>query len=482
MIFKHIYNRSFLVPAIFSIFLVLLIPGCGKQSAPERYLIGAYYYLWFPYNFNRRGYLRKFLNPSQTPVLGVYNSSDPAVAERHIAWCSRYGIDFLVIDWWPNRPQQNEVLEAGFLRAENIDDIKWCVFYETQSLGMDRATGSIIWTDRRIERFASDLLELSGRYFSHPSYLKIKGRPVIFLYLTRNFSDKTQAAIKKVRSVLRERGVNPFIVADEVFWTVTVDGGEKSTFSGWTEAPQKSRIRLFDAITTYNIYETLKHNHQGYASGSRYLPEVEEIYQRYRELCGDEVLFIPNIIPGYNDRALRPGSGHYVIPRQWEDGGTSGSLFSELFERLGVAYIDQKIPIMMITSWNEWNEDTAIEPLTPAQPTARDSSGSGTRFTDGYSYSGFGETYLRIIRDKVVAVAGQVLDERGNPVCGITVEGWTGGKLAASDETDTGGYYRLPRPLMGEGGYRVTVKGRDLHRMVKVRKDRAMTGVNFRLF
>lgn len=469
---------KFLHPVMFLFLSVLLLTGCNEPIR-KQYQIGAYYYLWFPYNFNRRGYLRKFLDPPQTPVLEVYNSSDPAVAEKHIAWCSRYGIDFLVIDWWPNRPQQNKVLEEGFLRAENIDDIKWCIFYETQSLGMDRATGSIIWTDSKIERFASDLLELSQRYFSHPAYLKVAGRPVIFLYLTRNFSGKTQAAIEEVRSVLRERGVDPFIVADEVFWTVTIDGGEKSTFSGWTEAPQRSRIRLFDAITTYNIYETLKHDHQGYASGSRYLPDVEEIYERYRELCGDEVLFIPNIIPGYNDRALRPGSGHYVIPRQWEEGDASGSLFSELFERLGVAYIDQKIPMMMITSWNEWNEDTAIEPLSQAPPTTRDYSGSGTRLTEGYSYSGFGETYLRIIRDKVVAVAGRVLDKNGDPVSGVMVEGWSGEDKITSDQTDYYGYYRLYRSMMGEGVYEIGILDHEIRRRVSVNNHGSTVQANF---
>jgi len=270
-------------------------------------------------------------------------------------------------------------------------------------------------------------------------------------------------------------------VADEVFWTVTVDGGEKSTFSGWTEAPQKSRIRLFDAITTYNIYETLKYDHKGYASGSRYLPEVEEIYDRYRELCEDEVLFVPNIIPGYNDRALRPRSGHYVIPRQWEEGGTSGSLFSELFERLGVAYIDQKIPIMMITSWNEWNEDTAIEPLTPAPSTTHDYSGSGTRLTEGYSYSGFGETYLRIIRDKVVAVSGRVLDKNGDPVSGIIVEGRSDGDIITSGQTDYYGYYRLSRLMMGEGEYKVRIKDRDIQREVEVGETGTICGIDFLL-
>ncbi|MEA1927852.1 MAG: glycoside hydrolase family 99-like domain-containing protein, partial [Candidatus Auribacterota bacterium] len=395
------------------IILGLLVSSCGEAPQPRQYLVGAYYYLWFPYNFHKRGYIRKFLDPPQSPVLGQYNSSDPAVAERHIAWCSRYGIDFLVIDWWPNRPGRNKVLDDGFLRADNIGDIKWCLFYETQSLGMDRATGAITWTEQRIDRLVSDMLKFSGSYFNHPGYLKIDGRPVIFLYLTRNYAGDTGGAIKRVRSALNEKGVDPFIIADEVFWMVTVDG--KATFAGRTDAPQESRIELFDAITTYNIYESQESDHQGYPAESRYLPEVKEIYQRYRESCGEDTIFIPNIIPGYNDRPLRKRASHYVIPRQWKEGDPSGSLFSEFFDRLGLAYIDQNIPMIMITSWNEWNEDTAIEPLTPAPPTSRDYSGSGTRFTEGYSYSGFGETYLRIIRDKIVAVLGRVVDAKGEP-------------------------------------------------------------------
>lgn len=460
--------------------LSLLINGCGKPH-PKRYLVGAYYYLWFPDNFQKKGYLRGFLNPPQTPVLGMYNSSDPAVVERHIAWCSRYGIDFLVIDWWPTRPQQNKVLEEGFLRAANIGDIRWCIFYETQALGVDRATGTIIWTEEKIDRFISDLLELSSTYFNHPGYLKIAGRPVIFLYLTRNFRGKTRAAIERARAALRDKGFDPFIIGDEVFWRVAADGEGEDPSSGWTETPQRGRIELFDGITTYNIYETRKHEHGGYAAGSRYLPEVEELYRRYREVCGEEVVFIPNVIPGYNDRPLRRSREHYVIPRQWDHGDPSGSLFPVLFYRLGLAYADPEVPMIMITSWNEWNEDTAIEPLIPSPPTTRDISESGIRFTEGYSYSGFGETYLRVIRDKVVAVAGRVMDGEGNPVPGITVEGRSAGKLVAIDKTDATGYYRLSRLEMGEGEYRVGVKGGDLQRMVTVKKDRATIDIDFRL-
>ncbi|MDP8213959.1 MAG: glycoside hydrolase family 99-like domain-containing protein [Candidatus Euphemobacter frigidus] len=471
-------HLSFLSLATSLTMLVLFSVGCGPPP-PKQPLVGAYYYLWFPRNFRKMGYLRGYLKPPQSPVLGSYNSSDPEAAERHIAWCSRYGIDFLAIDWWPNFPQRNKSLDDGFLQAPNIQDIKWCIFYETQSLGVNRAGGTINWNEKKTARLVADLLKFAATYFNHPSYLKIDGRPVIFLYVTRTFRGDTAAVLKKVRVELGKQGIDPFIIGDEVFWEVTVDGGGEDSFVEWTDTPQRSRIKLFDAVTPYNMYETRKRGHAGYGAESRYLSEVDEKFAEYREACGDDVVFIPNVIPGYNDRPLRLRRDHYVIPRLWKKDGAPGSLFSVLFDRLGLKYADPDLPIIMITSWNEWNEDTAIEPLTPAPPTTRDISKSGTRFTEGYPYSGFGETYLRIIRDKVVAVSGRVMDEKGNPVPGVAVEGRSEGRVVASDRTDAVGYYRLPRMARGEGEYRVGLKGRNSRRLVTLHKNRATIGINF---
>ena len=78
--------------------LVFLVPGCGGQNPPplqdQKYLVGVFYYQWFPHNFSR-GFLRQKLSPPQPPYLGLYSSRDPKVVEQHIRWCSRYGIDFL---------------------------------------------------------------------------------------------------------------------------------------------------------------------------------------------------------------------------------------------------------------------------------------------------------------------------------------------------------------------------------------------------
>lgn len=457
-----------------------LILGCGDRPPPPRYLVGAYYYLWYPRHFQKERYLRRVLDPPQTPVLGIYRSEDPETVEKQIAWCSRFGIDFLAVSWWPNRPVLDRTLRAGLLEAENLADIRWCIFYETQDLGIDWASGTIIWTEQKIARLLADLHSFADDYFPHPAYLKIDGRPVIILYLTRNFHGSGAEVLGRVREEMRQRGVDLFIIGDEVFWKVAAAGPDQSAPPTWTEIPQKSRIELFDAISSYNMYESRRHDHQGYGSQSRYLSEVEEKYGQYRAAAGDRTVFIPNLIPGYNDRPYRIRRDHYPIPRQWAKGEAEGSLFSIAFDRLGLNFVDSKLPIILITSFNEWIEDTAIEPLSPAPPTDRDLSPEGDLCTRGYSYPGFGQTYLEIIRDKVVAVSGRVTRGEGTPRAGVIVEGWQGGEIRAVATTDQAGYYRLSRFSMGPGEYRVGIQGGEEWENLQVDPERTVTGIDFR--
>ncbi len=457
-----------------------LILGCAEHPPPPRYLVGAYYYLWYPRHFQKKRYLRRALDPPQVPVLGIYRSGAAKTVEKQIAWCSRFGIDFLAVSWWPNRPALDWTLRAGLLAAENLTDIRWCIFYETQDLGIDRASGTIIWNEQKIARLLTDLHSFADDYFPHPSYLKIAGRPVIILYLTRNFHGSGAEVLGRVREEMRRRGVDLFIIGDEVFWKVAAAGPDPSAPPTWTETPQKRRIELFDAITSYNMYESRRLDHQGYGSQSRYLPEVEEKYRQYRAVAGDQTVFIPNLIPGYNDRPYRMRRDHYPIPRQWAKGEAEGSLFSIAFDRLGLNFADPKLPIILITSFNEWIEDTAIEPLSAAPPTDRDLSPEGDLCTQGYLYSGFGRTYLEIIRDKVVAVSGRVTGEGGIPRAGVIVEGRQGGEIRAEAATDQAGYYRLSRFSMRTGEYRVGIQGGGEWKNLLVDPEQTVTGIDFR--
>ena len=51
----------------------------------------------------------------------------------------------------------------------------------------------------------------------------------------------------------------------------------------------------------------------------------------------------------------------------------------------------------MINSFNEWHEDTQIEPTIAAPRTNVDDSGT-QRYTEGHFYEGYGDLYLDILQ------------------------------------------------------------------------------------
>ncbi len=236
--------------------------------------------------------------------------------------------------------------------------------------------------------------------FNHKSYLKINGKPVVFLYLTRIFGGNYSKAISALKKEMAAKGYDLFLIADEVFWKVNSNSlfGNK-VYS--TTKPELKRIKLFDAITAYNMYETDNLNHKGYAQNSSYLNDVSRIYKQYKEIADTNgIYFVPNIIPGYNDRGTRPKEEHYVIPRKFSEQTEEGSFFEKCIEISGIPFMDEKLKMLMITSWNEWNEDTSIEPLEKTPPTNKDNSNTASFFTEGYDYEGYAFKYLEIIKEK----------------------------------------------------------------------------------
>jgi glycoprotein endo-alpha-1,2-mannosidase len=412
----------------------------AAEATADRPLVGAHYHLWYPSNFDQ-GFLRPRLVPPQEPAMGRYSSAEPAVAEQQIAWASAHGVDFFTIDWWPTRPEQNENAMRGFMQAENIGDISFAVFYETWDLGFVETQEATPMTPAVIDRFVADMDDLATRFFDHPSYLRIGGRPVVILYLSRTMTGDVAGAIALARERLRASGHDVFFVGDEVFWRPL----------------NPDRMRLFDAITAYNLYEHEKQEHRGYPADTSIIPDQIELYRRHAEAVDGQVPVVPAVLPGYNDRGVRPSLGHYAIPRRWSAADPEGSTLRQMITLLARPLVDPRAPMLFVTSWNEWNEDTAIEPLAPAPETARDESPSGSSFTEGYAYGG-GDLQLKALRDEVVAVAGVVTDD-GDPEPGVRVEARQDGRLVDADVTDHEGRYTLSRWLVGEGPVVVTALG-----------------------
>ena len=65
--------------------------------------------------------------------------------------------------------------------------------------------------------------------------------------------------------------------------------------------------------------------------------------------------------------------------------------------------------MVMVTSWNDWNEDTGIEPIG-GTPTRTDDSPSGNAYTQGYTYGGEGRSALQALRKDVALLQRQVAE------------------------------------------------------------------------
>jgi glycoprotein endo-alpha-1,2-mannosidase len=375
-------------------------------------LVGAYYYLWNPENM-ATGTLRAHLDPPQQPPPGLVDSQNPKTAARDIATAHQAGVNFFAIDWWPHDPgysgadyQHADAAMKDFLAAPDLPEMKFAMFYETWNLGFNPPYEATPVTFQMALHFDSDMLYFAKHYFANKSYLRIDGRPVVYLYLTRTLTGNVAALMQGARKVLKEHGYNPFFIGDEVYWRVTPEA-QSPQGPVLTTTPQVQRIEQFDAVTSYILYYGDSEQMFGPASNSTGYPGLTTIAadQRflltvYRNATQNQVPVIPDVTPGFNDRGFRLSTNHPVQPRQWLPGDGPASTLDHFFKCVAIPEVDPSLPIVMLTSWDDWNEDTGIEPI-PGTPTRSDDSPSGTAYTQGYEYGDVGRSDVTALRRDV---------------------------------------------------------------------------------
>ncbi|MFQ5555108.1 MAG: glycoside hydrolase family 99-like domain-containing protein [Acidimicrobiia bacterium] len=335
-------------------------------------LIGVYYYPWHGPYFHGGRYLREHLVPPQTPELGEYDDRHPETIAQHIAWSEHAGIDVWVTSWWGQGSAEDDTTRGVILPHSDLGSLRIAVHYE--SLGITNGYTNL-------DVIGSDFRYLARHYFSHPGYFTIDGRPVVVVYLTRLMASENvlPGAVEDMRTAAAAAGYDVFIIGDHAFG-----------------APQPGAgLQLLDAITNYDVYGAIGVSGEASVDDvERYL-EDQEGWKRLAESSG--AAFVPSVTPGFNDTAVR--AGHAPLSRVLGDGGEPGSLFRALLVGSEPLRSDSVGRLLMITSWNEWHEDTQIEPVAEAGPTTVDDSASGTAFAAGLPYEGYGTRYLDILSE-----------------------------------------------------------------------------------
>ena len=174
-----------------------------------------------------------------------------------------------------------------------------------------------------------------------------------------------------------------------------------------------TRAGLWDAITDFDVYGSALQANGSTTAGVNALADQ---YQSAKQVAQSaHVGFVPAVSPGFNDSAVR--SGHPAAPRYLTDvpGSAEGSLFSAELSQAALPNLDSAASnMLMVSTFNEWHEDTQIEPTITANPTSVDSSGQRT-YAQGYSYPGYGSLYLDLLHSATL-LAG---DYDGNGTVGV---------------------------------------------------------------
>jgi glycoprotein endo-alpha-1,2-mannosidase len=349
-------------------------------------LVGVYYYPWYgPGLHTVNQSLRGHLTPRQPPALGDYSSRDSGIISAHIDQSRRGNIDFWALSWWGPQSAENTTIRNSILAHPRRTELRYAIHYES--------TGRLgTFENQNYNNLIPDFRYLANNYFQNPNYLKVDGRPVVFMYLTRAYfnSQASRDAVAALRATIKsEFQVDPFIVGDDLF------GGGVNL----------QRAQLWDAITDFDVYGTVM---QSRGSTTAALNQLASVYNgALQALTPTDVGFIPTASPGFNDSGVR--SGHPAAPRYLTDDPNSkeGDLFARMLNDVVVPRTDPRADdILMINSFNEWHEDTQIEPTVVAPRTDVDDSGN-QRYTDGHFYEGYGNLYLDILSEATKAtVAG----------------------------------------------------------------------------
>jgi len=367
------------------VWVCIAVLGLGHTAWASDTMVGVYYYPWHTGSSFHGGNppgsttLVYHLDPQQTPELGWYDQWNASVISQHYQWARHAGIKFFVNSYWGRFSTEDNVIQNSMFDNPDRGDIKLCVFLEPSITPMNPSvTPASITTETNY---------LCDNYFNRPGYFRIDGKPVIFIYVTRAMSESDLTmCISTIRTAATNKGIGDvYIVGDEVW--------------GSPNVPIKTpRVNQMDAISNYDVYGNL--------GGARFVTDSildtwqsrNTSWKNLADSLGKQ--FIPAVSPGFNDRAVR--SGHQPSSRKLNNESNAfGTLFSGMLDR-----VTADMNMVMVTSWNEWHEDTQIEPVAAAAPTNTDDGGG--YYTDGLYYNGYGMLYLDILREQTCFIEGDL--------------------------------------------------------------------------
>ena len=249
-----------------------------------------------------------------------YSSQDPTVLRKQIASARSMGIDAFVIDWYgPRRPfldRSTTLLE----RIASEQHFHIALMYDETQDDNGHATDD-----------AMEAMDLAYRKYIGPdapgrdAYLQYRGRPVIFVFPKQGHTDWGQ-----VRQLVDQWASPPILL--------------------YQDDPPPQFAKAFDGEYAWVFPGRKGWTPDGQAWGEDYLTNF---YKKMRSRS-DQVT-VGGVWPGFNDAKASWSLGRHIDPRCGETFQDTMRVFQENNSS------SHPIPFVLIATWNDYEEGTAIE-------------------------------------------------------------------------------------------------------------------------
>jgi hypothetical protein len=249
-----------------------------------------------------------------------YNSQDPNVLRKQIESARNMGIYAFVVDWYGSRRPFLDRTTALLARVAGEQHFHIALMYDETQYDNGEATDD-----------ALQAMELAYQKYIGPKapgrevYLLYRGRPVIFVFPKYGHTDWNQ-----VRQAVNHWESPPLLI--------------------YKDSPPPQYAKAFDGE-----YPWVHPGHKGWMADGQAWGEdyLDDFYTKMRKQP-DEVT-VGGVWPGFNDTKASWSLNRHIDARCGKTFEDTLRLFDENNEP------SHPIPFVMIDTWNDYEEGTAIE-------------------------------------------------------------------------------------------------------------------------
>jgi hypothetical protein len=261
------------------------------------------------------------------PLIGPYDSSDPAVLEYHVLLMKLAGVDGVIVDWYGSA----NFLDYGINNQATLKlfqftrkaGLKFSICYEDQTI-QHMIAGNFLAPSRAIPQAQQEMFYLQTNFFSDPSYLRLKRQPVLLNFGPQHFL--LSSNWEEIFSVLAATNQPALFTEDN---RLAVSQGAFSWPPMWmSQVPGTGWVLSGAALKTY--------------------------LADFDRKAGAWPAFISSAFPRFHDIYQRAGVRNY-----W---GYLGDRQSDTLRETLSRGMTNSSAIVQIVTWNDFGEGSMVEP------------------------------------------------------------------------------------------------------------------------